>query len=102
MIFVLSINGAAILYFQSYEVSWEIVEGVAKSYWGFFQGPSIVGPPSHKPPISFPCLQGILMGVVWEWGTHYWGSLEFPLIIGEGQPSTKGTYFFRDDMLWAS
>ena len=18
------------------------------------------------------------MGVVWEWGTHYWGSLEFP------------------------
>ncbi len=21
------------------------------------------------------------MGVVWEWGSHYWGSLEFPLIF---------------------
>ena len=29
----------------------------------FFQGPSIVGPPSHKPPTSFPYFKGFL----WEW-----------------------------------
>ena len=23
---------------------------------------------------------GVVWGVVWEWGSHYWGSLEFPVI----------------------
>ena len=30
------------------------------------------------------------MGVVWEWGSHYWGSLEFPLTTGE-----NSTFFAR-------
>ena len=30
---------------------------------GFFQGPSLVGPPSHKLPIPFPYFKGSL----WEW-----------------------------------
>ena len=31
--------------------------------YGFFQGPPIVGPPSHKLPIPFPYFKGFL----WEW-----------------------------------
>ena len=41
-------------------------------------------------PISFPYHShtsrdsyGSGMGVVWEWGSHYWGSLEFPLTLPE-------------------
>jgi len=32
--------------------------------------------PSHTSKDSY----GSGMGVVWEWGSHYWRSLEFPLI----------------------
>ena len=41
------------------------------------------GPPNSGTPLSIsgthtiPILQGILMGVVWEWRSHKWGSLEF-------------------------
>ena len=43
-----------------------------------YQGPPIVGPPFVSFPYHSHTSYGILMGVVWEWGSHYWGSLEFP------------------------
>ena len=50
---------------------------------GIFLGNPHNGTPSYKLPIPFPYFKGFLygsgIGVVWEWGSHYWGSLEFPL-----------------------
>ena len=34
------------------------------------------------------------MGVVWEWGSHYWGSLEFPRFGAKGR-------FFRGELAFA-
>ena len=45
----------------------------------------MMGPPSYKrdPYHSHTSRDsyGSGMGVVWEWGSNYWGSLEFPLIF---------------------
>lgn len=51
--------------------------------WRFLQGTPTMGPPSHKLPIQFPTLQGILygsgMGSLCEWDPPtIRGSLEFP------------------------
>ena len=47
-------------------------------------GTPIVGPfpISHKLPTPFPYFKGFYgsgMRDGWQWGSHYWGSLEFPL-----------------------
>ena len=52
-----------------------------KCQWDF-QGPPRTWDPFPSGTHTIPILQGILMGVVWEWGYHYWGSLEFPLKMG--------------------
>ena len=68
--------------------------------------PKDMGPLSYKLPIPFPYSKGFLwewygsgMGVVWEWGYHYWGSLEFPLknfhgFGGEGSVWVRGGFGF--------
>ncbi len=36
------------------------------------------------------------MGVVWEWVSHYWGSLEFPLSKALGTHANAFIAFFWD------
>ena len=43
-------------------------------------GPLMMGPPSPKLPILLGFLWESQKGVVWEWGSHFWGSLQIPLL----------------------
>ena len=54
----------------------------------FPRDPRSWDPPSHKLPIPFPYFKGFWigsgMGVVWEWRSHYWRSLEISLKVMKG------------------